>query len=102
MRDKSSNLAHEPSEPEVARHSAQVLQFRPPTRLSERRYSSSSSVGKEPDDHKSELLDDLARYEQDIEDEPINYRQRMLMNVISIAIVTVILGVGVWIANNLS
>jgi|SRR5580658_6622569 hypothetical protein len=102
MRDKSSNLAHEPSEPEVARHSAQVLRFRPPTRLSERRYSNSSCVGKEPDDHESQLLDDLARYEQGIEDQPINYRQRMLMNVISVAIVTVILGVGVCIANNLS
>jgi hypothetical protein len=102
MRDRSSNLAHDPPEPEGARHSAQVLQFRPPIRLGERRYSTSSSVGKEPDDHGSELLDDLARYEQDIEDEPVNYRQRMLMNVISVAIVTVILGVGVWIANNLS
>jgi hypothetical protein len=42
----------------------QVLQFRPPTRLGERRYSTSSSVGKEPDDHGSELIDDLARYER--------------------------------------
>jgi hypothetical protein len=102
MRNSSSKLAHDPPEPEVARHSAQVLQFGPPARWGEQRYSSSPSLGKEPDDQASELLDDLARYEQDAEEEPINYRQRMLMNVISVAIVTVILGIGVWIANNLT
>jgi hypothetical protein len=102
MRNSSSELAHDPPEPEVTRHSAQVLQFRPPARLGEWRYSSSPSVDKESDEHESELLDDLERYEQDIEDEPINYRQRMLMNVFSIVVVTVILGIGVWIANNLS
>jgi|ERR1700683_1412289 hypothetical protein len=101
MRDSDFKLARDLPEPEVARLSAQVLQFRQPACLGERRYSSSPSLGKEPDDHASELLDDLARYEQD-EEEPINYRQRMLMNVISVAIVTVILGIGVWIANNLT
>jgi hypothetical protein len=101
MRERDFKLARDLPEPEVARLSAQVLQFRQPACLGERRYSSSPSLGKEPDDHAGELLDDLARYEQD-EEEPINYRQRMLMNVISVAIVTVILGIGVWIANNLT
>jgi hypothetical protein len=101
MRDGNSKLAHDLRKPEVVRLSAQVLQFRQPACLGGRRHSNSPSLGKEPDDHASELLDDLARYEQD-EEEPINYRQRMLMNVISVAIVTVILGIGVWIANNLT
>jgi len=45
--------------------------------------------------------DDLARYEQE-QDEPIDYRQRMLMNLIAIAIVTVLVGAGVWIADTIA
>jgi hypothetical protein len=41
--------------------------------------------------------DDLAQYEQ--EDLHINYRQRMLMNVMAVMIVTVLIGAGVWIAD---
>ena len=41
--------------------------------------------------------DDLAQYEQ--EDLHINYRHRMLMNVIAVMIVTVLIGAGVWIAD---
>jgi hypothetical protein len=44
---------------------------------------------------------DLARHEQE-QDEPIDYRQRMLMNVIAIAIVTVLVGAGVWIADTIA
>ena len=42
-------------------------------------------------------IDDFARFEQEPE-ERINYRQRMFMNVIALAIVTLLLGAGVWIA----
>jgi hypothetical protein len=41
--------------------------------------------------------DDLAQYEQ--EDLHINYRHRMLMNVMAVMIVTVLIGAGVWIAD---
>jgi hypothetical protein len=41
--------------------------------------------------------DDLAQYEQ--EDLHINYRRRMLMNVMAVMIVTVLIGAGVWIAD---
>jgi hypothetical protein len=45
--------------------------------------------------------DDFARFEQEPE-ERINYRQRMFMNVIALAIVTVLLGAGVWIAGTIT
>jgi hypothetical protein len=41
--------------------------------------------------------DDLAQYEQ--EDLHINYRHRMLMNVMAVMVVTLLLGAGVWIAD---
>jgi hypothetical protein len=44
--------------------------------------------------------DDLARYEQD-RDEPINERQRMLMNLIAVGIVVTLITVGVWIADTI-
>ncbi|HSZ65103.1 MAG TPA: hypothetical protein VK825_02750 [Xanthobacteraceae bacterium] len=45
--------------------------------------------------------DDFARYEQERE-ERIDDRQRMLMNVIGAAIVVVLIGTGVWIADTIS
>jgi hypothetical protein len=100
MRDGSPKLAHEPTESEVTHHSAQVLQFRPRGRLPERPYSASPSLANT--DHEGQLLDDLSRYEQDAEDEPINYRQRMLMNVMAVVVVTVLVGVGVWLADTIA
>jgi len=102
MRDGSSKLAHEPPEPEVPHHSAQVLQFRPRARLPERPFSSSPGLANESVDHQSDLLDDLSRYEQDIEDEPINYRHRMLMNVMAVVVVTALVGIGVWLADTIA
>lgn len=49
------------------------------------------------------LLDDLAQYEQVHEDdEIIDYPQRMLMNIIAVAVVTVLIGVGVWLADTIA
>jgi hypothetical protein len=45
--------------------------------------------------------DDFARYEQEPE-EPIDYRQRMLMNLIAAAIVILLISSGVWIADTIS
>jgi hypothetical protein len=45
--------------------------------------------------------DDFARYEQE-PDERIDYRQRMFMNVIALAVVTLLLGAGVWIAGTIA
>lgn len=43
---------------------------------------------------------DFAHYEQD-RDEPLNERQRMLMNLIAVAIVVVLISVGVWLADTI-
>jgi hypothetical protein len=102
MRDGSSKLAHEPPEPEATLHSAQVLQFRPRARPLERPLSASPSLANESVDHEGRLLNELTRYEQDVEDEPINYRHRMLMNVMAVVVVTVLVGVGVWLADTIA
>jgi hypothetical protein len=44
--------------------------------------------------------DDFARFEQE-RDEPINERQRMLMNLIALGIVVALITVGVWIADTI-
>jgi hypothetical protein len=51
-------------------------------------------------DINDDLTDDLARYED--EDAQVDYRQRMLMNLIAVAIVTALVGAGVWIADTIA
>jgi hypothetical protein len=102
MRDGSSKLAHEPPEPEATLHSAQVLQFRPRARLHERPFSASPTLASESAEHEIKLLDDLSRYERVVEDEPINYRHRMLMNVMAVVVVTALVGIGVWLADTIA
>ena len=46
-------------------------------------------------------LDDFARFEQE-PDEPIDYRHRMIMNLIALAILISLVGLGVWIADTIS
>jgi len=46
-------------------------------------------------------LDDFARFEQE-QDEPIDYRHRMIMNLIALAILISLVGLGVWIADTIS
>ena len=53
----------------------------------------------EPMDPANESEDALAQYEQD---EEIDYRHRMLMNVIAVAICTMLVGAGVWIADTIA
>lgn len=43
---------------------------------------------------------DFAHFEQD-RDEPLNERQRMLMNLIAVGIVVALISVGVWIADSI-
>jgi hypothetical protein len=99
MREGGSELAHERQEAEDERPTAQILQFRPRQRLHERAVAATGVAGEgEPG-----LADDLTRYEQDREeDEHINYPQRMLMNVIAVAVVTLLIGVGVWLADTIA
>ncbi len=53
--------------------------------------------GERPD---IDLPDDFAQYEQD-QDEVINYRQRMLMNVIAVAVLAFLISAGVWLADTI-
>jgi len=46
-------------------------------------------------------LDEFARFEQE-KDEPIDYRHRMIMNLIALAILVSLVGAGVWIADTIS
>lgn len=46
-----------------------------------------------------EPADDLAQFEDDA---PVDYRHRMLMNVIAVAVVTLLVGIGVWLADTIA
>src|SRR5262249_52803244 len=46
-------------------------------------------------------LNDFARFEQE-QDEPIDYRHRMMMNLIALAILILLVGLGLWIADTIS
>lgn len=74
-----------------ARGPGQVLQFQLRRRA--------PAARPRPNVGNPEPLDDLARYEQ--EDLHINYRQRMLMNVMAVMIVAALVGAGVWIADTI-
>jgi hypothetical protein len=97
MRDGSSRLAQDKPEGDGTPHVAQVLQFRPRQRTAEPNRSVQAT--EVADDA---LTDDLAAYEQDRDEEPVNYTQRMLMNVIAIGIVCLLIGVGVWLADTIA
>jgi hypothetical protein len=53
-----------------------------------------------PDGDGAEPVDDLAVFEE--EDGRIDYRHRMLMNVIAVVIVSVLISAGVWIADTIA
>jgi hypothetical protein len=97
MRDGSSRLAQDKTAGDDAPHVAQILQFRPRQRAEP---NGAAHAVEDPDD--GALPDDLAAYEQDRDDEPVNYTQRMLMNVIAIAVVCLLIGVGVWLADTIA
>lgn len=103
MRDGTSKLAQDRPEADGAPPSAQVLQFRPRERSGEQPFAGPPSPASQSNEPVSDLLDDLAQYEQDqVEAENINYPQRMLMNAIAVAVVTLLIGVGVWLADTIA
>jgi hypothetical protein len=55
----------------------------------------------QPSDPAAEPDDDLARYERE-ESEPADDRHRMLMNLIAVAIVILLVGTGVWLADTIT
>lgn len=120
MRDGGSKLAHERPHAGDERPSAAILQFRPREHLTDKLIADRPVAdrplverpvvdrpvvgGPVPGAGEPDLLDDLAEYEQDRqeEDEVTNYPHRMLMNVIAVAIVTLLIGVGVWLADTIA
>jgi|SRR5580698_5772329 hypothetical protein len=88
-------MAHDHTNPDNAEESGQVLAFRLRQRAGQEPRGRSVTSPGDP-----EPADEFARYEQDNED--IDYRHRMLMNVIAIAVVTLLIGMGVWIADTIA
>jgi hypothetical protein len=98
MRDGSPRLAQDKPEGDGTPHVAQVLQFRPRPRATEPNRLVQAAEAADDD----ALPDALTAYEQDRDDAPINYAQRMLMNMIAIAVVCLLIGVGVWLADTIA
>jgi len=86
-------VVHEPSESNQTREPARVLKFR-------LRDDTAAPQRRQPDNDADEAIDDLAQYEQD--DGEIDYRHRMMMNIIAVVIVALLVGVGVWIADTMA
>jgi hypothetical protein len=95
MTRSGSHVVHNRPDPHNADEFGQVLPFR--HRPGQRLLIGSAIY---PADPSTEPADDLARYEQE-PDEPVDYRQRMVMNVIALTIVTLLVGAGVWIADTI-
>jgi hypothetical protein len=85
------NEAQEPGQLE----SGQILTFQLRRRLGmpAPRHAPIAPDGDEP-------VDDLAAFEE--EDRHIDYRHRMVMNVIAVVIVSVLISAGVWIADTIA
>jgi hypothetical protein len=75
--------------------SGQILSFQVRRRLGMPRHAPIA-----PDGDGVEPADDLAAFED--EDGHIDYRHRMLMNVIAVVIVSVLISAGVWIADTIA
>lgn len=90
---RGSKAVIERPDPRDAGPFGQILKFEPRRRGE----PSLASATPQPVDD----VDDFARFEQE-QDEPIDYRHRMIMNLIALAILTSLVGLGVWIADTIS
>jgi hypothetical protein len=91
-------VVHDQPDRNKTDESGQVLDFRPRRRARPQPFRGQGNPSGKRD---VELDDDLAGYEQE-PDEPLDYRKRMLMNVIAIVIVTLLVGIGVWLADTIA
>jgi hypothetical protein len=87
-------VVHDRPNPIGTQDSGQVLKFRLRRRVALQAPRSATDSGA------TEPLDDLAQYEE--EDAHVDDRHRMLMNLIAVAIVSTLVGVGVWIADTIT
>jgi hypothetical protein len=86
-------VAQDRPNPSEAQESGQILTFQLRRRVGAPRQAPIAPDG-------AELDDDLAAFEE--EDGHIDYRHRMLMNVIAVVIVSVLITAGVWIADTIA
>ena len=91
---RGSKAVIERPDPRDAGPFGQILKFEP------RRPGNPSFASATPQRVEDDL-DDFARFEQE-QDEPIDYRHRMIMNLIALAILVSLVGLGVWIADTIS
>jgi hypothetical protein len=84
-------------EPNEAPESGQVLRFQPRRHAGPQPGRASAAS---PDGRETEPIDELAAFE--VEDRHIDYRHRMMMNAIAVAIVALLVGAGVWIADTIA
>jgi hypothetical protein len=91
---RSSKAVIERPDPRDAGPFGQVLKFEP--RRPGKSFFAAATRQPVGDD-----LDDFAQFEQE-QDEPIDYRHRMIMNLIALAILISLVGLGVWIADIIS
>ena len=88
----------EPNEaPESGQESGQVLRFQLRRRAGPPPVGESTAIA---DSRETEPIDELAAFEA--EDRHIDYRHRMMMNAIAVAIVALLVGAGVWIADTIA
>jgi hypothetical protein len=87
------NLVDSRSDLSAPQGSGQILQFQLRRRVAVQPPSGATGSS-------TETFDDLAQYEE--EGAHIDYRRRMLMNVIAAMIVAALVGVGVWIADTIA
>jgi hypothetical protein len=87
------DVVHDRTDLDEAQESGQILKFQL------RRRAPVQAVRTAVNGGKAEPFDDLAQYEED--DAPIDYRHRMMMNLIAVAIVSALVCVGVWIADTI-
>jgi len=92
---RNSQAAHNRPDSHRAEQFGQVLPFRRPGQ------PPLPAVPTGPADPDLEPSDDLAQFEQD-QDEVVDYRQRMLMNVIALAVVALLVSVGAWLADTIA
>jgi hypothetical protein len=91
-------VAQDRPNPNAAQGSGQIESGRILTFQLRRRIGMSRRAPVAPDG--DEPIDDLAAFEE--EDGHIDYRHRMLMNVIAVVIVSLLISAGVWIADTIA
>lgn len=100
----SRHVVHGEPNTDQAAETARVLKFERRRRARPPRVAAPTTMAADREgvgaEMADELTDDLARYEDD--DAQVDYRQRMLMNVIAVVIVTMLVGAGVWIADTIA